>query len=289
MINLKNQFKFLLTRISPKLNTKFLYFVNFKRPINLKNPETFNEKIQWLKFNTYKGDPLVTQCADKYLVRDYVQKCGCSEILNEVYQVCDNADEIIWDRLPDKFVAKWNFGCGQNMIVNDKSKLDISKSVKQLNQWKQEHKFQWMKTAELHYKNIVPKLLCERFIETDNGTLPVDYKVYCYGGEARYVMMCLERETGHPKFVYVDRNMSTYNFEGTSYDVKIEKPVVWDELFYYAEKLSKPFPFVRADFYIENGKVIFGELTFTPAGGLDYSLTHDGDLKLGAGIELKSK
>ena len=90
-----------------------------KQKINLKNPQTLDEKIQWLKFNTYYKNPLVIQCADKYAVRDYVKQCGCDEILNELYFSWDSVDEINWDLLPDSFVIKWNFGCGYNLICRD--------------------------------------------------------------------------------------------------------------------------------------------------------------------------
>ena len=132
---LSKWFKQTLTRISPKLNTRVLYLTKFKKPINLNNPQTLDEKIQWLKFNTYYQNPLVTQCADKYAVREYVEKCGCGEILNELYGAYDKVEDIPWDSLPNQFVIKWNFGCGQNLIVFDKSKLDIEDAKRELNQW----------------------------------------------------------------------------------------------------------------------------------------------------------
>ena len=132
---LGRRFKQMLTRISPKLNTRVVYLTKFKKPINLKHPQTLDEKIQWLKFNTYYQNPLITQCADKYAVREYVEKCGCGEILNELYGVYDRVEEIPWDTLPNQFVIKWNFGCGQNLIVFDKSKLDIEDAKRKLNDW----------------------------------------------------------------------------------------------------------------------------------------------------------
>ena len=114
-----------LTLISPQLNTRIRYWQNFRQKINLKNPQTLDEKIQWLKFNTYYKNPLVIQCADKYAVRDYVKQCGCDEILNELYFSWDSVDEINWDLLPDSFVIKWNFGCGHNLICRDKTQLDM--------------------------------------------------------------------------------------------------------------------------------------------------------------------
>ena len=94
--------------IPDKMYLRMKYLLRLGKILNLKNPQTFNEKIQWLKLNTYKGNPLVNQCADKYRVRDYVENCGCGEILNELYGVYDCVDDVPWDELPDQFVLKWN-------------------------------------------------------------------------------------------------------------------------------------------------------------------------------------
>ena len=273
---LQGAFRTACTLISPKLNTKVTYFGKFFRPIDLKNPKTLDEKIQWLKLNTYLGDSLVTQCADKYKVRDYIEECGCKEILNDLYFAWDSVDEIKWDELPSKFVIKWNFGCGQNLICRDKSKLDEKKTRKLLKKWYQLHDNFWMPYSEMQYKNIVPKLICERLIEADNGELPLDYKLYCFNGKAKYVMLCTERESGHPKYNFLDRegNLVRLNKRGIAAPegFSIPLPEGYDDLFRFADLLSKPFPFVRADFYLEKGKVIFGELTFTPCGGYDVNI-----------------
>ena len=118
---ISKKFRQMLTRISPRLNSRVVYYSKFHKPLRLKNPQTLDEKIQWLKLNTYYKNPLVTQCADKYAVREYVKSCGCEEILNELYGVYDSVDEIPWNDLPDKFVLKWKFGCGENLIVFDKA------------------------------------------------------------------------------------------------------------------------------------------------------------------------
>lgn len=262
-----------ITIISPKLNTKIRYWRCFHKKINLKDPQTLDEKIQWLKFNTYYKNKLVTQCADKYAVRKYIEDCGCSEILNELYYVWDNVDEINWDELPDSFVIKWNFGCGHNLICRDKSKLDIEETKIKLNEWYKTHKTFYLSHSEIQYKNIPPKLICERLIETHDGNLPVDYKLYCFNGIADCALVCLNREKGHPDFYFFDKewNLKRYNKKGKEApeNFTVPKPEGFELLFEYAEKITKPFPFVRADFYLEGGKVIFGELTFTPCGGFD--------------------
>lgn len=264
-----------LTRISPRLNTEFIYFLKFKKRINLANPQTLDEKIQYLKFHDYKDNPLVTQCADKWAVRDYIEQCGCGEILNELYGVYDTVDEVNWDELPNQFVIKWNFGCGHNLICFDKATLDIEDAKRKLKEWYKLKDTFYLRYSEMHYKGIKPKLVCEKLIETEDGNLPVDYKCYCFNGKVDSVMVCYGRdEQGHgAKFYFFDRdwNLKRYNRTGKEAPegFTLPKPKNIDLVFEYAEKISKPFPFVRADFYLENGKLTFGELTFTPCGGFD--------------------
>lgn len=268
-------FKSLLTLFSPRLNTDVVYFFKFKKRINLKHPQTLDEKIQWLKLNTYINNPLVTQCADKYAVREYVEKSGCGEILNELYGAYDKVEDIPWDELPNSFVLKWNFGCGQNLIVRDKSKLNLDEAKKKLKKWYSIHDTFYLPYSEMQYKGIPPKLVCEKLIETEDGDLPVDYKLYCFNGRPDCVLVCAKR--GHMKhgaeyyFFDKDWNLKRYNKRGKEApeDFTLPKPENLGLLFDYAEKLAKPFPFVRADFYLEKGQVTFGELTFTPCGGFD--------------------
>ena len=268
-------FKQTLTKISPLLNTRVMYFMKFKKRINLKNPQTLDEKIQYLKFHDYYQNPLVTQCADKYAVRDYVKQCGCEEILNELYYAWDSVEEVEWDKLPNQFVIKWNFGCGQNLICYDKSKLDIEDTKRKLKEWYKLRDTFYLTYSEMQYKGIPPKLICEKLIETEDGGLPVDYKLYCFKGYADCVLVCTGRQNdGHgTKYYFFDKewNLKRYNKNGKNAPANftLPKPDGIEKVFEYAEKLTKPFPFVRADFYLEKGKVTFGELTFTPCGGFD--------------------
>lgn len=262
--------------------------MKFKKRINLKNPQTLDEKIQYLKFHDYYQNPLVTQCADKYAVRDYVKQCGCEEILNELYFVWDSVDEIEWDKLPNQFVIKWNFGCGQNLICFDKSKLDIEDAKRKLKEWYKIHDAFYLAYSEMQYQGIPPKLICEKLIETEDGGLPVDYKLYCFSGKADCVLVCVGRNTnGHDTAYYFfdkDWNLRRYNKRGKEApaDFTLPKPDGLEKLFEYAEKLTKPFPFVRADFYLEKGKVTFGELTFTPCGGFDVNRLPETQLLFGS-------
>lgn len=291
---LSTWFKQTLTRISPKLNTWVVYFAKFKKPIDMKNPKTLDEKIQWLKFNTYYKNPLVTQCADKCAVREYVDQCGCGEILNELYGVYNSVEEIPWDTLPNKFVIKWNFGCGQNLIVFDKSKLDIEDAKRKLNGWYKLRDTFYLTYSELQYKGIPPKLICEKLIETESGELPVDYKLYCFNGVPDCVLVCGKRgqmEHGAEYYFFdKDWNLKRYNKRGKEAPEKftLPKPKGVENLFGYAAKLSKPFPFVRADFYLEKEKVTFGELTFTPCGGFDINRLPETQLLFGKMVKLEN-
>lgn len=286
-------FKQTLTKISPKLNTKVIYFFKFKKRLNLKDPQTLDEKIQYLKFHDYYKNPLVTQCADKYAVRDYVKQCGCEEILNELYYVWDSVDEIEWDKLPSQFVIKWNFGCGHNLICFDKSKLDIEDAKRKLKEWYKTHDTFYLAYSEMQYKGIPPKLICEKLIETGDGGLPVDYKFYCFDGRAECVLVCCDRdeEGNDAKYYFFDRNweLKRYNKLGKEAPegFTLPKPQNIEMLFDYAEKLTKVFPFVRADFYLENGKCYFGELTFTPMAGFDTNRLPETQLLFGEMVKIK--
>lgn len=285
-------FEMLLTDISPRLNTEYVYYKTFGKRIDLINPKTLDEKIQWLKLNTYYKNQLVTNCADKYKVREYVEKCGCGEILNELYGVYDNPDEIKWSELPDKFVIKWNFGCGQNFICKDKRQYNEQVVKKMLWKWRRAHKTFYRVLSEMQYKRIEPKLICEKLIETETGDLPKDYKLYCFNGIPDCALVCADRvSAGHANYYFFDRdwNLKRYNNMGLKApeNFTLPKPDNYEKLFEYAATLSKPFPFVRADFYIENGKITFGELTFTPSGGFDKGRLPSTQLLFGSMLKLQ--
>lgn len=280
--------RYLLTWISPKLNIRFFYKRCHGKYPDLKNPKTLDEKIQWMKLNYYPGNDLVYQCADKFRVREYVKKCGLGFILNELLCTFRSPEEIDWDKLPEKFVLKWNFGCGGNIICHDSSKLDKELAIKELKY------FQKIKAhliaAEPQYE-MEKVLLCEKLIETADGSAPVDYKFYCFNGKAEYVLCCVGRgENERPAFYFFDREWKLQRLNRSSLnlpaDFSVPKPEGIDQLFEYAEKLSAPFPFVRADFYLENGKPYFGELTFTPSGGFDAGRLPETDLFFGEKVEL---
>ncbi len=166
----QNMYKYLrkiLTNISPTLNTKITYYIANKKFPNLKNPTTFEEKLMWLKLNMYNDNPLVTMCADKYRVREYVINCGYSEILNDLIGVWDFVDQIDWEILPNKFVLKCNHGSGYNLICTNKEQLNVEEAKKKINKWLKEDF--WKLYAELNYKNIPKKIICEKYLDTEQG------------------------------------------------------------------------------------------------------------------------
>lgn len=280
-----------LTVISPTLNTKYWYKKRFKRELDLNNPKTLNEKVLWLKLNTYYKNPLVIQCADKYAVREYIKDCGCEELLVDAYGAYDKTEDIEWEDLPQQFVLKWNFGAGMNIICPDKSKMDKDATLKQLKKWGK-RKY-WLEQAEMQYKYAPRKIVCEKYLSDGNGMLPLDYKVYCFNGKAQYVLVCVGREYGRPKFYFFDRNWQLSRINRDSKmapeGFALEKPACIDKIFAYAEKLAAPFPFVRVDFYAVDDKPYFGELTFTPAAGLDSSRLPETDILLGNILNLEKE
>lgn len=279
-----------ITHISPTLNTKLQYYKCFHKRLDLSCPQTSNEKVLWLKLNTYYKNPLVTQCADKFEVRKYVEEKGLKDILNPIIGVYDRPEDINWDELPQKFALKSNYYYSYNIICTNKDKLDKTAAIKEMHEWAKSTGH--LIASEMQYANIKRKIICEQYIETSDGNSPADYKIYCCNGKPTYVMVCIGR-TKHekPKFYYLDteghlqREMTNDGLNAPA-DFHYDKPEGWDKMLYAAEILSAPFPFVRADFYLENGRVIFGELTFTPAKGLDTGKLSSTDRIIGNLIQL---
>ena len=275
-----------LASISPTLASHYWFWGLFKRPLNLRKPITLNEKLTWLKLNDYRKDPLVCQCADKYHVREYLKDLGLGALLNELYGVWDHVEDIPWDALPDAFVLKCTHGCAYNILCPDKSKFNIERAKKLLREWMQEDF--WRKHAEMHYRSIPKKIICEAFL--GDGVPPVDYKIYCFHGKASYVLVCTERDAGKPKFYFFDSDWQlkriTKDGLAAPEDFTIERPALLEQMLTYAETLSAPFPFVRVDFYYVEDRIIFGELTFTPSAALDTDRLPETDKLFGSMLEL---
>ncbi|MSS77679.1 glycosyl transferase [Anaerococcus sp. WCA-380-WT-2B] len=271
--------------ISDELLCKIYSRAILKKSINLKNPKTFNEKIQWLKINYFPNNALVVKGTDKYRVRNYIANKGLDNILVPLIGQWDSVENINWDKLPKKFVIKCNHGCAYNIICTDKDDFDKSEALKLLNKWMNEDFGEF--NIERHYSKITPHIICEKFL----GENIVDYKFFCFNGI--------------PKFIYVSSNMINdrdaeigfFSMEGEKLDFsrddyktikidKLELPSFYDEMKNAAEVLSKDFVFVRVDFFIADGNYYFAELTFTPAGGMIPFNPPEYDYKLGKMIDI---
>ena len=260
-----------LTLISPRLNTIAQFRRRKGQKLNLDNPQTLDEKIQKLKLESYATDPLIIQCADKYAVRKYIEENGCADLLVPLIAAYDKVEDVEWDKLPQAFAMKWNFGSGFNIICPDKSKLDIEDTKKKMKEWGK-NKF-WLYFSEMHYKAMPKKIVVEEYLKPEHGVQPDDYKIYCFNGVPKYILLCTGREFGRPKFYFFDENWTLARINRDSKaapeDFTYPRPECLDKLLESAKTLSAPFKFVRADFYVVNGKVYFGELTFTPDAGMD--------------------
>ena len=233
--------------------------------LDLKDPKTFNEKIQWMKLND--STPLKTQLADKYLVRDWVKEKIGEEYLIPLLGVWDSFDEIDFDALPNQFVLKANHGSGWNIVVKDKATFNKADAKNKFDKWlRTNYAFVGL---EMHYLNIQPRIIAETYLENASGNLH-DYKVFCFNGKVESVAYYCERSTGL-KVAFYDTQWNKLSFINNNWPIKqedIPKPACLDELLKIAERLSEGFAHVRVDFYLLNdGSLKFGEMTFTPSNG----------------------
>ncbi|MGB8452075.1 MAG: ATP-grasp fold amidoligase family protein [Anaerocolumna sp.] len=255
----------LLYKISPELNIKILFWLKCRYKLNLKNPVTYNEKLQWIKF--YNKNPLMPKCCDKYTVREYVESKGCGAILNVLIWEGFNPGDIPFDSLPERFVIKVTHGSTFNIICTDKSKLNQQDVIANCKKWL---KVKFLPCyGEWFYGIEKPRIIIEGYLDNGNDGLR-DYKVYCFNGIPRYISVDSGRGTGeHFKDIYDTGWNLQYGFE-MAYKCTNEperKPDCLNELLTYAKILSEDFLHARVDFYIVNAKIIFGEITFTNSAG----------------------
>lgn len=263
----------ILIRLCPKrtLERKFKQKLGYK--LNLGNPRTFQEKLQWFKL--YVRDPRTTRCADKYAVRDYVAEKIGEEHLVPLLGVYDSVEEIDISKLPKEFVFKPNHESGRVILCHNKDEINWRKKADVMQNWLRENYY--YQTGEWQYKNIPPKILCEKMLHGDI----IDYKFFCFKGEPVIVSIIKDREnTKYFKDVFTDLQCNVLAAGKGNYGSVI-KPEHWEEMIGIAKILSKDFPFVRVDLYDLEGKVYFGELTFTPADGMDAYLSWELDKRLG--------
>ena len=243
---------------------EFVLGLQFRRRtgyrLNLREPQTFNEKLQWLKL--YWFDPRATICADKYSVRDYVKSKGLDHILNELYGVYEDVESIDFEELPDKFAMKVTHGCGQNLLCTDKKALDWENEKKRFKKWLRRNHY--YRSLEWVYRDIKPRIIVERLIEAKDGRPPKDYKFFCFNGEPKCLFVASDRGKGTTKFDFYDlewNRLGVTNYYPNSPGM-LPKPDRLEDMIDCARVIPEGFPHVRVDFYLEDGRVIFGECTF---------------------------
>lgn len=264
------------------------YKLKLGRKLNLKSPVRFTEKLQWYKMN-YRN-PLMHKCVDKYLVREYVASKGLKDILIPLIGKYEVIDQIDWDELPNQFVIKTTHGGGGlNVIVcPDKSKLSMDEVKEKLSFDPHPVKANTL-GREWAYYGLQPGIVVEDLlINRENPVAGInDYKIFCYGGHAKYIIVDVDRYIGHKRnFFDTDWNNLHVTSDCPAADREIERPENLDEMLKVAEKLSEDFPYVRVDLYSVDGKVYFGELTFYPWSGYVQYAPDEADFWFGEGFEL---
>lgn len=257
----------LLRFIPDKIMLKIQYRIKTGRKLNLKNPERYTEKLQWYKLN-YKN-PKMHRCVDKYAVREFIKEKGLENILVKLYARVDNIVQLDFDKLPNNFVIKTtNGGGGLNVIVcPNKEKIDQKEVREKLTCKKIKSRTGGREWA---YYGLGPGIIVEELlVNEENPKAGVnDYKIFCYAGKAKYIVVDIDRYIGHKRNFY-DREWNNLNISSDCppCDRDIPKPKNFEEMLMIAEKLSEDFPYVRVDLYNVNGKIYFGELTFYPWSG----------------------
>lgn len=259
--------------LSPIQVARLKFYYKFHRKANFEKPSDMNEKINWLKF--YGDTSKWADLADKYKVREYVESLGLGDTLVKLHGKWDDANDIDWDKCPDKFVLKVNNGSGDVLICTDKSKLDKSAVVEKYN------KLVKMKygdvSGEPHYAFIKPCIIMEELLDltkqSGDSTSLIDYKIWCFNGKPYYTWVTWNR-SGHSANAAIydmdwqyhrEWSVFTHSFPEGTY--QLPKPKAFDRMMDVAAKLSAEHPVVRVDLYEVDGKIYFGELTFTSLGG----------------------
>lgn len=267
-----------------RLYLKIRYYLEMGKTLDLDNPKTMNEKLQWLKL--YDRKPEYTQMVDKVLAKGYVASLIGEKYIIPTLGVWDHFKEIDFDKLPDQFVLKTNHSGGSTGVVICKDKKTLDKKAVGIKLEKSLKEDLSRSLVEWPYRNIERKILAEKYLGDDL----IDYKFYCFNGDADVVMMCTERETGYPKFYFFDKDWKLRRLNKRGKEApegfSLPKPEGMDEMFTIASKLSKGLPYARIDLYNIEGKIYFGEITFFPSGGFDVNRLPESDLYFGEKIIL---
>jgi len=257
----------LAIQICPVAYVKAQYKYITHHKLNLKNPVRYTEKLQHLRLFDYPKNSLVSLAASRDGARLYLKSKGLEDILIPCYGIFEKFEDIDFDKLPDQFVMKCTHACAFNLIVKDKSKLDLKATKKQFTKWLKTN--YGNTTCERHYSKIKPQIIIEKYIG-ELAHLPTEYKIHVFNGVPRsmYVVTGRKEDIRYNNY-YIDWTP----FDGSQFngwkktDYELKSPQNWDKMVEIAEILGKDFPFVRVDLYNIDGKIYFSELTFTPAKG----------------------
>ena len=250
-----------------KLFLKIKYYLIMKKRLDLKNPKSFNEKLQWLKL--YDRKPEYTQMVDKVEAKRYVSSIIGEEYIIPTLGVYDKFEDIDFDKLPNQFVLKSTHDSGGLTICRDKSKFDIIEAEKKLN--KHLKRNYYIQSREWPYKNVKPRIIAEKFMVDESGVELKDYKFFCFDGKVYYIQVDFDRLKNHKRNIY-NTNWQFQNFTieyPNDSSCEILKPESLDKMISFAKRLSENIPHLSVDFYSINDKIFFGELTFCHGSGTE--------------------
>lgn len=266
----------MLYKISPLLKDddylKLLYRLTTGNSLDLDNPITFGEKLQWLKIHYRK--PIMTQMVDKYEAKNYVAQTIGDQYVTKTYGVWDSFEDINFDKLPNQFVLKTTHDQGGIVVVTNKDKLDKASANRKLTHHLNTRHYYL--TREWPYKNVKPRIIAEQLLIDNENNYLKDYKFLCFNGEPK-IMYIKHKDSSGYCFDFFDMDFNRLNITDAGYpnsDLHIDKPSNWESMISLARKLSKGWPHIRVDFYSVGEQVYFGELTFFTHGGI-YAYTPD--------------
>ena len=265
--------------------TRWTYRQRTGKNLDLRQPTTFNEKIQWIKFN--QRDPLLTQLADKYSVRQYVRQAVGEKHLIPLLGVWDKPEDIPFDALPEAFVLKATHGCAWNILCRDRASLDIQEARRLLTHWLSLNYYEVGR--EWVYKNIPPRIVAEEFLLTPDGSDLKDYKFFCFHGEPRFIQVDVDRHTDHRRSFYdTDWVRMPFTVGYPQARGEVARPENLAEMIEVARAIAAPLRFARVDLYSHGGSTLFGEVTFYPGNGMELFDPPGYDLELGRLLDIGS-
>lgn len=272
---------------SEEVYLKFVFKHRVGYPLNLKNPRTFNEKIQWLKLNNRNSE--YTKMVDKIDAKKYVESLIGGEYIIPTIGTWNTVDEIDWDALPNQFVIKCSHDSGGILVCKDKSDLNIEEAKKKLTDGWVSNYYKYYK--EYPYRNVKPRLIAEEYMEDESGYELKDYKIFCFDGEPQFLFVATDRQKKgeEVKFDFFDLNWNHIPVRNGHENAKnpILKPNNFEQMLDIARKLSVGKTHVRVDLYNCNGKIYFGELTFFHFSGLTPFVPQEWDYKFGEYFNLQ--